>query len=290
MSSIEYYKPAGVQEALRVLVEKGPRAVVMAGGTDIMVALNEGTLDKDCLVILPGMDQLGQMSETAEGLSLGPLVTMAELARSPLVMEKAGCLSEAALKAASPQVRNLGTIGGNLGTGSPAGDLLPPLMVLNARVSISSLKGEYELTLDKLLVGPKETALSYEELITAVYLPVLPPGSGSSFVKLGKRKALTISIASAAAVVTVSADGKRFTDVRVALGSLAPTVVRARKVEEALVGQPVEEKVIEKASALVKEHVSPITDGRATAWYRAEVAGPLVKKSLVAALARVSKT
>lgn len=289
MRSMDYYQPTDLQEALHILAGNGPRSVVMAGGTDVMVALNDGVLDKDGLVNLAGLVELQQLQEMPDSLRLGPLLTMAEIARSRVLMEKTTCLSEAALQAASPHVRNLGTIGGNLGTGSPAGDFLPPLMALNARITVSSKNGEKELSLKQFLLGPKKTALMDNEMITAITVPFLLPGSGSSFIKLGKRKALSISIASVAAVVTLSTDGKQFADVRVALGSLAPTVVRSDQVEAALKGRPADEKEIEKAAALVRDEINPITDGRATAWYRLEVAGPLVKKALVGALAHASK-
>lgn len=282
---MEYYQPNSLQEALEVLAEKKLQAMPVAGGTDIVVSLNEGTLKKKCLVSITEISELKGIRRVKQRISIGPLTTFAELASNEDLKYSLPILPEAAIQAATPQVRNMGTIGGNLGTGSPAGDLLPPLLVLNAKISVASKAGARTLTLDKLLLGPKQVDVTGNELITEIVFDELPAVAGSWFIKLGKTKACAVSIASAAAVVILSEDGKRFQEVRVALGSLAPTAIRARSIEEALIDRPIEENEINKVIDLIKKDISPVTDRRATSWYRAEVAGPLAKKAILHATA-----
>ena len=283
MSAYEYFQPATVAEAVELAAKLGPKAIFMAGGTDVIVGISEKIIRPEYLIYIADLEELKFIRLDDEGLKIGPLTTMTELAESEVAREKATALAEAASICAGPQVRNLGTLGGNLGTASPAGDLIPPLMALNALIKVVATDREKIIPAGEFFIGPKQNVLAQNELICEVIIPALPARSGSGFSKLGKRKAMTISIANAASVISVDTNGL-FTDVRTAVGSLCPTVVRLKNFEAALIGKPATVAEIEKARDLVTEGVRPITDARATSWYRTEIAFPIVKKSMEHAL------
>jgi len=285
MRGFEYVAPTSVEDALRALSEYGSTAIVMAGGTDVMVSLNERAISPAHVVHLDRLEELRFIRETGGSLVIGSLATMADLAASPLVRAKAEALSVAAGRAAGPQVRNLGTIGGNLGTSSPAGDLIVALVALDASVVLESLNGTRELPVQQFLVGPKQNCMVRGELIKEIVVPAISPIGGSAFEKLGRRKAMSISIVSAAAAVTLTIDGTRFAVARVALGSVAPTVVRAVQFESALRGMPVDAVRVAELSQMVKGDICPITDGRAPGEYRQEVACVLAARCLMNAVA-----
>jgi CO/xanthine dehydrogenase FAD-binding subunit len=159
MRPFQYLAPKSVAEALDMLAEFGPRAMVMAGGTDVVVALNEGSVHPECIIHLSKLDELRHIKRDDGCFRIGPLTTMNELAESKLVQENLTALAEAAASSAAPQVRNLGTIGGNLGTASPAGDLVTALVALGAAVKLASRRGEAEVPVEEFLVGPKRIFL-----------------------------------------------------------------------------------------------------------------------------------
>lgn len=288
MRPFEYLAPTRVSEALDMLAQHGSKAMIMAGGTDVMLELKERTVNPEYVIHLAKVQELKFIKEENDCIKIGPLVTMNEIAESKLIQEKLTALAKAAINSAAPQVRNLGTIGGNLGTASPAGDLITALTALGAKIKASSLATSIAVTneysMEEFLLGPKKNVLTKDQLITEIVIPNLPPNSASAFQKLGKRKAMSISIASAAAVITLSPEGKNIRNVRVAMGSLAPTAVRAKKFETAVQGKEADLLEIKKASSLVKEDVKPITDVRAKGEYRREVAEVLVYRCIENAL------
>jgi len=286
MRNFEYLAPAGVDEAIRTLAEHGSDAIVLAGGTDVLVWMNRREIAPKYVVYIGDLQELGQIREEAGELRIGALVTQAELAESPVVAKKALALAIAARNCAGPIVRNLATIGGNLGTATPAGDLVLACMALGGKVRLKGPKGERLLPLEEFLVGPQATVLAPDELILEIVLP-LPSGvTGSGFQKLGRRKAMTISTASAAASVVLSADGSTFEKVIVALGSLGPTVIHSDEFERALTGKPATLEEINNWRHLAGGDACPSPRARrASAWYRCEVAAVLAARAVEDALA-----
>jgi carbon-monoxide dehydrogenase medium subunit len=199
-----------------------------------------------------------------------------EIKKSPVVQERAPVLAEAIGVLASNPIRNRATIGGNLCNASPAADTAPPLLALDASLTLMGSDSERVVPISEFFVGPGQTVKRPDEVVKDVIIP-LKKGR-SAFLKLGRRKGFTLSIASVAAFGVIT-DGK-FDDLRVALGAVAPTPIRSLKVEEALVGMEVSEERIEKAARLVKEEVNPITDVRASAAYRKEMSYVLTKRVL----------
>ena len=286
MRNFEYLAPRSVDDALRALEEHGSEAMLMAGGTDVLVWMNRREVAPKYVVYVGGLEELRYIREEGGHLHVGALATQAELASSPLVGEKAAALAIAARNCAGPTVRNLATIGGNLATATPAGDLILAVAALDGKVKVRGPKGERLLSLQEFLVGPQKTSLAPDELILEVVIPVPTGAYGSGFQKLGKRKAMTISTASAAASVVLSADGDTFDKVVVALGSLGPTVIHSESFERALQGKPATLEEIEKWRYLAGGDACPSPRARrASAWYRCEVAAVLAARAVEDALA-----
>jgi CO/xanthine dehydrogenase FAD-binding subunit len=250
-----------LEEAL-ALKAGHPDARFVQGGTDVMVELNFGHSRPPAIVNLAEVAELRGWSESPDGLRLGAGLTYTEAMTSPLA-ERLPALAEASRTVGSPQIRNRGTIGGNLGTASPAGDALPPLLVERADVELASLRGVRTLPLSEFLLGVKRTALEPDELITAVLLA--PSGGAQTFMKVGPRNAMVIAVCSLAVVVDAEAG-----EVRAAFGSAAVT---ARAVTVPLA----------EAATLpdrVAEASSPIDDVRGSAAYRRHALHTLASRGL----------
>jgi len=289
MRPFEYLAPASVSEALELLGAYGEKSVIMAGGTDLVPALNERLISTEYVIHIEKLDELRFIKEDESSVRIGPLVTTNEIIDSDIIRNSFTALAKAAEESAAPQVRNLATIGGNLGTASPAGDLNVALAALGARIKARDKNGEKEYSLEEFMVGPKKNILSKDQLITEIIVPKLPENSGSDFQKLGKRKAMSISIACAAAVVTLNAGKDTIVNAKVALGSLAPTMVFATKYTDALKGKRINSGDIKGMADLVRDSISPISDVRATAEYRCEIAGVLAARCVENSILNIVK-
>ena len=258
-----------------------PSAVVVAGGTDVMVEFNSGHRRATDLIVVNRVADLCTWRQAGDVLEIGAAVTWAQ------VQEELGswvpALAEAARTVGSPQIRHAGTIGGNLGTGSPAGDGLPVLAALEAVVHVASAQGRRALAIGDFLTGPKRTALQPGELITHVEVPVLRGYQG--YTKVGVRNAMVIATASVALAVDLDGRGSRL---RVALGSVGPTVLRCPQAEALgstllAAGSATAAEVAEFAE-LVRGAARPIDDHRSTAAYRRHSVGVLADRLLQRAL------
>ena len=270
MRPLSVVKPKDLSEALRYLQEGGKP---LAGGTDLLVAVRKGTESPDLLVYVGELPELRVLREEKDGLEVGAALTHAELLTNPAT-ERFPILRSVLRTIGSPAIRAMGTLGGNIVTASPAGDSLVALYLLEARVRLVSEEGERELPIWEFIVGPRKTALRQGELVRSVFLPWLSGEPQSFFRKVGRRRALIIAIASLGALVWVR-DG-RVERARLALGSVAPTVIRPKEVEEALVGRPVSPEAWEDLVPLLSAATKPISDLRASAEYRRKVAGRLL--------------
>ena len=284
---MNYVKAATVNEAVELLRRTGSGGLLLAGGTDVMTAMNRTPATPDTTVInLGALEELKQIRESIHALHIGALVTDAQLAASPLVQTWASALAEAAAASAGPQVRNRATIGGNIGTASPSGDLITALWALDATLTVAGPGGTTERKLDDVVTGVKRTDLA-GQVITEITIPKSPIRTFSTFEKMGKRKSMTISFASAACAVTLTPAMDAIDDVRIAIGAVAPTTVRAAAAEAALRGASLDETVIREKAELCREAISPITDQRATKWYRTEIVPGLVSRTLWRAIQTV---
>ncbi len=276
LPKFNYFSPSSLGETFKMLRDYKGKLRLLAGGTDLLVKMKKGAVSPDVVVDLSKISELSFIELAGGNLRIGGLTRLADIGESFLVREKAPALAEAIDVLASSQVRNRATIAGNLCNASPAADTAPPLLALDASVKLRSPDGERIVPLAEFFLGPEQTVAKPDEVLTEVIIP-LQEGS-SAFIKLGRRKAFTLSVTSVAAFTRVK--NGRFEEVRVALGAVAPTPMRARKVEEALKGKEVNGENIEKAAALVKEDCCPITDVRASAEYRTEMSYVLTKRAL----------
>ena len=258
---MEVYSPTTLDEALRLRAEH-PDGRLVQGGTDLMVELNFGHSRPPSLINLGELEELRGWSREGDVFRLGAALTYTE-AMAPALAGSLPALAEASRTVGSPQIRNRGTIGGNLGTASPAGDALPPLLVEHAEVELASVRGVRTLRLEEFLLGVKKTALSPDELVTSVRLR--PSGGAQTFMKVGTRNAMVIAICSLAVVVDSTAG-----EVRAAFGSAAVTVKRVTVPLADAAGLP--ERVVAAAA--------PIDDVRATAAYRRHALRVLASRAL----------
>ncbi len=253
------------------LLEDG--ATVMAGGTDLL-ARRRGRAPA-FVACLERIGSLCGVREDAGLIRLGACETHARLLRSPLARERLPALAAALGVLGSPLVRNMGTLGGNIVTASPAGDTLAPLYALDAQVELASRQGTRRVPLAGFITGPGLVGLQPGEIVVAVLVPPPDAPALQHFEKVGRRKALAISVVSLAAVLRMDSGGV-VSNARLALGSVGPTVVRCPKAEALLAGQRLDRETLLAAGQLVREEISPIGDLRASAAYRREVAGNLL--------------
>jgi len=273
-----YQRVNTVSEVLEVLSGDNKKSKILAGGTDLLVMIQENIISPDEVIDISGIEELKGIEESSGRIRLGALVTHGRIADSNLLREKAVPLVESCDEVGSPQIRNLGTIGGNLVMASPSGDTLPALYVLGAEVILASNEGERVLPIEDFLVGVKKSAIRSDELLVAITFPGMSDDARGFFKKLGQRKALAISKVSAAAVISCL-DGV-VASARIALGAVATTVIRTPRTESFLVGQALTPEVISEASRICSEESRAITDIRSTAGYRDEMAGLLLARGL----------
>ncbi|MGQ9463858.1 MAG: FAD binding domain-containing protein [Candidatus Fervidibacter sp.] len=277
MHWFDYCAPKELEEALDIFEEYGERARALAGGTDLVLFMERGRLKPEMVVEVPNCPPFVGVKEENGFIHIGSRTTMRELETLPIIGEKIPILAEAASEVGSLQIRNLATIGGNICTASPAGDTLPALLVLDASVKLVSKRGERTVPLREFFVGPGETVRQANELLTEVVVPVPKGRFGSSFYKLKVRRYMDIAIVNAAALVTVDKDGV-ITDAKIAVGSVAPTPIRAYKAEGQLKGNKLNDSLLDEVGRLAQETSRPITDQRGTAEYRRIMVYRLTKR------------
>lgn len=265
----------GSLAALWPLLDDG--YAVMAGGTDLLA--RRGVSAPARTACLERIESLCGVRQENGFLRVGACETHARLLRNPLVGAKLPVLARALAVLGSPLIRNMGTIGGNIVTASPAGDTLPPLYALDAQVELSSRQGTRLLPLDGCIRGPGRTALGPGEIVSAVLVKIPDAGALQHFEKVGKRKALAISVVSLAAVLCLDGSGS-VASARLALGSVGPRVVRCPRAEALLIGSRLEKDALLAAGDALRGEISPIDDLRATAAYRRAVAGNLLLRLL----------
>lgn len=265
-----FISPRTLQEAFDALADDGENLRLLSGATDVVVWVRDGRLSVRRYLNLSGLErELRYIREENGFIEMGALTTVSDLLRSDLIRRHARALHDAAVLFGSVQIRNRATVAGNLGTASPAGDALPPLLALDAQVVLESSSGVRDVSFDKYMFGPGETARSSDELITAVRFPVMRSGETSFYRRLDLRDALAISVAGVA--VRVRREGSSpaaVSSARVALGAVAPTVRRAPEAEEALTAGPVRLDDLMDIGELAARSASPISDVRASAGYR----------------------
>lgn len=284
MMNFSVVRPNMIEQAVGML-NTGIKAKVIAGGTDVVIQLRNGSGIEQLVDVAGVLDRT--IKECDDYISIGALATHDDVMNSPPINRWAGVLADACSHVAAPQIRNLGTIAGNIANASPAGDTLPALMVLGAVIVYQDQESEKTIAIEEFFTGPGRTKLAGKGIITSIKVPKMLQG-GASFLKIGKRNALAISVCNCASFVLLDAE-RRIKEARIALGSVAPTPLRVRQTEKALLGQVAGEDVFVEAGERASDEVAPITDVRSTAEYRKQVAGVLVKRTLLAATEQAIK-
>ena len=276
----DYFNVTKIDEVLDILSERGARARIVAGGTDLILELERGVRKGiDTLVDVTRVPHLKQIvMDEDEVIHLGPLVTHNDCVASKLIVERGFPLARAAWEVGAPQIRNRGTIAGNLITASPANDTITPLMALGAWVVLLSRRGERRVPLAEFYQGVRKTVMQPDEMMVDIAFPVLQAHQHGAFIKLGLRRAQAISLVDAAVVLDLQGD--TVNRAALTLGSVAPTIIHARGAEIYLEGRQLTEATIAHAAELAMQAVTPIDDVRSSADYRKEMVRVCVQRSL----------
>jgi carbon-monoxide dehydrogenase medium subunit len=277
MQEFDFIRPNSLDELVDVLDEGGGK--ILAGGTDIIPRIRHDLFPASVLVDASNLSELSFIEEVDNQIAIGALTTHQAIVNSALLQNANPALVAAAESVGCIQTRHRGTLGGNIANASPAGDTIPPLLAFDAQVHLVCKGGERSVPLKEFLVGPGKTSLEAEELIHSITFSRLQGAWGTAFQKMGKRKGMAIAVVSVAAAVVLDASGL-VQDARIALGSVAPTVVRSPKAEKMLLGTEVGSGAIREAANAVVEDISPIRDVRSTAEYRRHAAQVLTHRAL----------
>ncbi|MBW1723438.1 MAG: xanthine dehydrogenase family protein subunit M [Deltaproteobacteria bacterium] len=280
----EYLRPKNLLEACECLGNH-PEARLLAGGTDLLNALSRVPEGRVTIISLRDIGEIREVRIMPGGeVFIGATASHREVTESPIIREHFPSLAKACGMVGSPSIRNTGTIGGNVATASPSADSIPPLIAYEAGAVVFSPAGEREVPVEELFLGPSKTILRRGEILKGFRLRSRF-GRRAEYEKLGTRKAMEIAVVNAC-VSLVLDDGNTCDDVRIALGAVAPTPVRAKRAEEVLRGKILTEEVIRRAAGEAMEEIRPISDIRASAGYRKSMTGVLVQELITRALPR----
>jgi carbon-monoxide dehydrogenase medium subunit len=287
MIPFEYRTPKNLKEVHATLQEFGPDAKLIAGGTALVIMMKQRLVRPSCVVSLRSVRGLNGIELKDGGVSIGGLATHREVESSSLLRRRLPMLTETYHHVATIRVRNMATVGGGLAHADPNQDPPPALIALGATVKATSVNGSRVLPLDGFFTDYYETVLNPDEIITELFIPKLPANSGAAYLKFLPRTADDYATVSAAAVLTLDKTLKNIADVRIALGSVGTTPIRATAAEDLLRGQPVKAEAFSEAGEKAKEAVDPISDFRGSAGYKKEMAAVFVRRALERALADV---
>jgi carbon-monoxide dehydrogenase medium subunit len=275
-----YHQPVTLDEALELLAEYKENCRIIAGGTDLILELEAGLRPGVETLIditrIPGLD--GITLDEEDTIHIGPMVSHNDAADSKLIIEQALPLAQASWSVGAPQIRNRGTIAGNLITASPANDTITPLMALGAVVRLRSSAGSREVPLADFFTGVRKTVMRADEFLAEIHFPALKSGQRGVFVKVGLRKAQAISVLNTAAVLTF--EDQTVQQAAITLGAVAPTIVHAADAEKYLIGKQLTPEVIAEAARLTLEAAAPIDDLRGTAGYRRYMVEVIARRAL----------
>jgi CO/xanthine dehydrogenase FAD-binding subunit len=285
----EFYQPTSLQEASRLLKENGAGGRFLGGGTDLVIAIKEKGLLPKYIVDLKRVPGLTGIREHSDGsITLGALATMYEIETSPLIKKKFRFLAQSAAEVGSIQIRNRATIGGNMCNATPSADTAPALIALNASAKIVGATRERSISLEEFFKGPGQTVMSADEILTEVVIPKTAPHLVGEYIKFSPREMMDLAYVGVA--VAYNFDNQKCAGVRIVLGAVAPTPIRAKRAEAALEGQLLTETLAEKAGEIAAEEAKPISDVRSSAEYRRAMVGAMTKRALLNAAVGPAKS
>lgn len=278
MREFDYARPDDLNGALQLLGNLREKAKVIAGGTDLLPLLREDVFTPTHVVDISSLAELNFIREEKEFIKIGAATKMRSIEQSEIVQRRIPMFAYAAQLVGEIGVRNIATLGGNLVNASPAGDSAPPLLVLDASVTLRNSSAERTIRLQNFFVHVKKTIMQSDELLTEIKIPIPPPVSGGAFLRLAKRGGNIISIVSAAALISL--ENGVCKAVRIAMGSVAPTPIRIPSAEAILDGSEPTETKIREAAEKIKQTIKPISDVRASDEYRRAAGVTLVRRVL----------
>ena len=275
-----FLAPTSLEEACTLLREHQGKIKIKAGGTDMIVRLSHRAVKPDFLMgikKIPGIDQISY--DPKAGLTIGALALLRDVEISPEILEHAPMLARAAHATATVQIRNMGTVMGNVCNASPSADNIPTLVAMNAVIVASSGTKEREIPIDEFFLGPGRNALEKDEIATAIKIPAPTSGTGTSYQKISPRSKVDIAAVNIGAMLTLDS-AKKCSAVRISMGAVGPTPLRASQAEAYLIGKDLDDKTLAEAGRLAADDASPISDVRATREYRKLMVEVLTTRAL----------
>ncbi len=288
LPKFEYHAPRSVAEALDLLDQYGEKAAVLAGGTDLLVSMKKRERRPEHLINLKGIEELkGISSEGKKGIRIGALTSLRELEYSNAVKGRFSPLEDAVTVMASPQIRSLATIGGNLCSAMPSADTAPPLIALRASLHISGIGGERTTSAENFFRGPGEPDLRPGEILTHIFIPEQPDDSGGAYLKLMRRSAMDLAQVGVAVCLSSNSERKVCKEARIALGAMAQVPIRALRTEEILRNKEIGEETAKEAGRIASEEGNPRTSIRASKEYRIAMIRVLTERAVMEAHRRI---
>jgi len=281
----EYLEARTVEEACSLLSQYKDKAKLIAGGTDLLVSMRRGKITPLYVINVKTIPNLDYIHYDGDSLRIGALATLSEIESSPLIRDRFPIIADSAHQIGTPQVRNVGTIGGNLCNAAPSADMAPPLIGLGAKAKLKGPKGERAVALEEFFTGPGEPRLQIGEMLIEIQAPNPPPHTQGIYLKLPARTAIDLAVVGVAAVVTLDTKGANIVDTKIVLGAVAPTPIRARQAENVIRGKTINDGLIEEAAQIAAEEAKPISDVRGSASYRKEMVKVLTKGAIRQAIA-----
>jgi carbon-monoxide dehydrogenase medium subunit len=277
----DFYQPATLAEASRLLRDKGPGGRFLAGGTDLVIAMKEKGLLPRYIVDLKRVPGLSGIRENGDGsISIGALTTMYAVETSPLIKERYPFLAQSAAEVGSIQIRNRATVGGNMANATPSADVAPSLIALNAAAKISGAAGERTVALEDFFRGPGQTVMAADEILTELTIPRTGAELVGEYIKFSPRDMMDLAYVGVAVAYNLGGD-RKCSGVRIVLGAVAPTPIRAKQAEALLEGQVLSAALAEKAGDEAARASKPISDVRSSADYRRAMVGVMTKRALL---------
>ena len=277
----EFYQPASLAEASRLLKEKGPGGRFLAGGTDLVIAMKEkGLLPKYIVDLkrLPGLSGIRENND--DTITIGALTTMYAIETSPVIKKKYPFLAQSAAEVGSIQIRNRATVGGNMANATPSADVAPALIALNASAKIVGTADERALLMEEFFRGPGQNAMSADEILTEITIPKTGPRLVGEYIKFSPRDMMDLAYIGVAVAYNLASD-KKCEGVRIVLGAVAPTPIRAKNSEALLEGKVLTEELAEKVGDEAARESKPISDVRSSADYRRAMVGVMTKRAIL---------
>jgi carbon-monoxide dehydrogenase medium subunit len=278
-----YFSPNSVGEAISLLSKYGDKARVISGGTDLLVQMKRNVLLPNYLISVNNIRDLDYiMYDQTNGLRIGALTTIGNVANSPLIQGKFSVLAQGASLLGTPAIKNQGTIGGNLCNAAPSADIAPPLIVLGALAKFAGTDGERIVPIEDFFVGPGATIMKHHQLLLEIQIPDPRLRSGGAYIKQTRGRGADLAVVGVAAFVVM--DGEVIGDVKIALGAVAPTPIRARRAETILKGMKLNDKLLDESGQVASYEGKPIDDVRSSADYRRRLVVVLTKRAVVQAV------